>query len=688
MENIAQQIARLREEIRQHEYLYYVRSAPTISDQAYDALMKQLEEIEALHPDLITDDSPTRRVGADRSEGFRQVAHRYPMLSLANTYNYEEVAAFYRRMMEALGEEPFAITAELKFDGLSISLIYRDGKLDQAVTRGDGLQGDDVTSNVRTIRSIPLRLRGDAYPKEFEVRGEILLPFAEFDRINKERAKRGEASFANPRNAASGTLKQLDPSIVAERNLDAYFYHLPDQYDLPDSHYARLEACKRWGLKVSEAIRLCHSLEEIYDFLNFWDFKRKELPVATDGVVLKVDSIVQQERLGYTAKSPRWAIAYKYQAERARTRLLSVEYQVGRTGSITPVANLEPILISGTVVKRASLHNADVIDELDLHIDDYVYVEKGGEIIPKIVGIDKEIRALESATPVRFISHCPDCGSRLVRVEGEAAYYCPNTSRCPTQQKARIEHYASRKAADITIGPETIERLYSLGLVSDIADLYHLHAEDLLLLTGFAAKASEKLITAIEASKHRPLSALLFGLGIRYVGETVSRRLVKSFGTIQRLSEANFDELCSLPDIGEVIARSVVDFFANEHNRDLIRRLIEAGVELNPALTQNRSIEEQGANLSLLGQTVVVSGTFTEHSRDEYKERLEMLGAKISSSISSKTSFVLAGENMGPSKREKAEALGIQLIDEANFLASYGTFEEKESDDSPNAKKI
>ncbi|GAD04612.1 DNA ligase [Porphyromonas crevioricanis JCM 15906] len=672
MESTAQQITRLREEIRQHEYLYYVRSAPLISDQAYDALMKQLEELETSHPELITADSPTQRVGADRSEGFRLVAHRYPMLSLSNTYEYGEVAAFYHRVSEALGGEAFVITAELKFDGLSISLIYRQGVLKQAVTRGDGLQGDDVTANVRTIRSIPLRLRGAGYPDELEVRGEILLPFAEFERLNRIRIEQGEPPFANPRNAASGTLKQLDPAIVAERNLDAYFYYLPGNTELDDSHYSRLQHCKEWGIKVSEAVGCCHSLEEVYDFLSYWDIRRKDLPVATDGVVLKVDSKEQQERLGYTAKSPRWAIAYKYQAERVRTRLLSVEYQVGRTGAITPVANLEPVLVSGTVVKRASLHNADIIRALDLHSGDYVYIEKGGEIIPKIVSVDTEIRSSEGS-PITFISHCPDCGSKLMRFEGEAAYYCPNRRNCPTQQKARIEHYASRKAADINIGPETIERLYALGLVCDVADLYNLRSEDLLLLPGFATKASKKLVAAIETSKHRPLSALIFGLGILHVGETVSRRLAATFRSIDRLAQSSFEELCRLPDIGEVIARSIVDFFADPLNRELIDRLSAAGVCLNPP--QEDFEETRGETLKegqlLQGRTVVISGVFARHSREEYKTLLERLGAKVSSSISSKTFFLLAGENMGPAKQEKALALGIEIMDEETFTARY-----------------
>lgn len=665
----ARRIQDLREQIRHHEYLYYVLSAPEIGDIEYDMLMKELEKLEARNPELITTDSPTQRVGADKSVGFNQVEHRYPMLSLANTYNYGEVGEFYNRVKQSLGED-FLITAELKFDGLSLSLIYKDGVLDKAVTRGDGRFGDDVTSNVRTIRSVPLKLRGEGYPKDLEVRGECLLPFASFDKINEEKAKNGEPLFANPRNAASGTLKQLDPAVAAKRSLDAYFYYLPGELDMSDSHYERLQACRRWGIKISDAMKQCHSLEEVYDFLTYWDVKRKDLPVATDGAVLKVDSIRQQEQLGYTAKSPRWAIAYKYQTERVRTKLISVDYQVGRTGAVTPVANLEPVLISGTVVKRASLHNADVIRELGLHSGDYVYVEKGGEIIPKIVGIDTDMRDMEGE-PVQFIQNCPDCGTPLVREAGEAAYYCPNESGCPTQMRGRIEHYCGRKAADINIGPETIDRLCSLGIVKNVADLYKIHPEDLFLLPGFAQKAAEKLCASIADSKNRPLHALIFGLGIRYVGETVSRSLAKYCRSIERLEKYKFDELRNIPDIGEVIAQSIVDYFAKEDNRKLIEQLLEVGVNLNPKEEENKEGATKEHEKPLEGKTVVISGVFSEHSRDEYKEILDRLGAKAASSISSKTSFVLMGEKMGPSKKEKADKLGIKLMPEAEFIQTY-----------------
>lgn len=663
----SQRIEELRQQIRHHEYLYYVLSQPEISDMDYDALMKELEKLEARNPDLITKDSPTQRVGADKSEGFEEIEHRYPMLSLSNTYNYDEVGEFYNRVKSSL-QEDFLITAELKFDGLSLSLIYKDGILDKAVTRGDGRFGDDVTANVRTIKSIPLKLRGSDYPSDLEVRGECLLPFASFDRINEERVKNNEQPFANPRNAASGTLKQLDPSIVAARNLDAYFYYLPGDLQMSDSHYERLQTCKKWGIKVSGAIKQCKTLEEVYDFLTYWDVKRKDLPVATDGAVLKVDSIRQQEKLGYTAKSPRWAIAYKYQAERARTKLLSVEYQVGRTGAITPVANLDPVLISGTVVKRASLHNADIIRELGLHSGDYVYVEKGGEIIPKIVGIDTEMRDLEGA-PIEFIKNCPDCGTPLVREAGEAAYYCPNANGCPTQQRGKIEHYCSRKAADINIGPETIDRLCTLGLVHNIADLYKLQPEDLLLLPGFAEKAAEKLVKSIAQSKERPLHALIFGLGIRYVGETVSKSLAKYAKKIEHLENYSLEQLKSIPDVGDVIAQSVVDYFKSDINKSIIDELIKLGVALNPEEDEEQQIGPQQQPLK--GQTVVISGVFSHHSRDEYKDILDKLGAKSSSSISSKTAFILMGENMGPSKKEKADKLGIYLMNEEEFIKKY-----------------
>ena len=669
MERIEEQIQQLRQEIEAHNYAYYVLSSPTISDYDFDQLLKQLERLEQEHPDLITPDSPTQRVGRDRTEGFTQVAHRYPMLSLANTYSYDEVREFYQRVAKDLGHEDFTIVAELKYDGLSISLLYEGGRLTRAVTRGDGLMGDDVTANVRTIRSIPLRLRGDDYPDELEVRGEILLPFEEFDRLNAERHRAGLPLFANPRNAASGTLKQLDPSIVAERHLDAFLYFVPGQTQMSDSHFERLQQCKSWGLKVSHAIKRCHSLEDIFAFLEHWDVARHDAPVATDGVVLKVDSITEQEELGYTAKTPRWAIAYKFQAEQAKTTLRSVDFQVGRTGAVTPVANLDAVALSGTIVRRASLHNADFIEALDLHLLDQVFVEKGGEIIPKIVGVAKDERP-SGTLPVTFPTLCPACGSTLHRSEGEAAYYCTNAASCPPQQTARLEHFCGRKAADIRLGSETIELLFTRGLVHNIADLYRLSVEDLLTLPGFKERSATKLYESIQASKERPFRALLFGLGIRFVGETVAKTLVQRYPDIDSLGEASLEELTAIPDIGQVIAESILDYFATEANRQLLSDLKALGLPLK------RLPEEEpcpvNEHVAIAGKTLVISGVFSQHSREEYKALIESLGGKVGSSISSKTSYVLAGENMGPSKLAKAQDLGIQILSEADFLALIG----------------
>ena len=669
MERIEEQIQQLRQEIEAHNYAYYVLSSPTISDYDFDQLLKQLERLEQEHPDLITPDSPTQRVGRDRTEGFTQVAHRYPMLSLANTYSYDEVREFYQRVAKDLGHEDFTIVAELKYDGLSISLLYEGGRLTRAVTRGDGLMGDDVTANVRTIRSIPLRLRGDDYPDELEVRGEILLPFEEFDRLNAERHRAGLPLFANPRNAASGTLKQLDPSIVAERHLDAFLYFVPGQTQMSDSHFERLQQCKSWGLKVSHAIKRCHSLEDIFAFLEHWDVARHDAPVATDGVVLKVDSITQQEELGYTAKTPRWAIAYKFQAEQAKTTLRSVDFQVGRTGAVTPVANLDAVALSGTTVRRASLHNADFIEALDLHLLDQVFVEKGGEIIPKIVGVAKDERP-SGTLPVTFPTLCPACGSTLHRSEGEAAYYCTNAASCPPQQTARLEHFCGRKAADIRLGSETIELLFTRGLAHNIADLYRLSVEDLLTLPGFKERSATKLYESIQASKERPFRALLFGLGIRFVGETVAKTLVQRYPDIDSLGEASLEELTAIPDIGQVIAESILDYFATEANRQLLSDLKALGLPLKRLPEEEpRPVNE---HVAIAGKTLVISGVFSQHSREEYKALIESLGGKVGSSISSKTSYVLAGENMGPSKLAKAQDLGIQILSEAEFLALIG----------------
>ena len=682
MASIAAEIQRLREEIEAHNYAYYILSAPTISDYDFDQLLKRLEQLEAEHPDLITPDSPTQRVGTDRTEGFAQVAHRYPMLSLGNTYSYDEVREFYERVAKDLGGKPFTIIAELKYDGLSISLTYEQGKLARAVTRGDGQMGDDVTANVRTIRSIPLRLRGMGYPETLEVRGEILLPFVEFDRLNAERHRANLPLFANPRNAASGTLKQLDPAVVAERRLDAYLYYVPGQPDLPDSHYERLQLCRSWGLKVSEATRRCETLEEVLSFLDYWEEARANAPVATDGVVLKVDSITEQEELGYTAKTPRWAIAYKYQAEQAKTRLISVDFQVGRTGAVTPVANLDAVSLSGTTVRRASLHNADFIEAFDLHIDDQVLVEKGGEIIPKIVGVVTEERHSD-AQAVTFPSHCPACGSLLERNEGEAAYYCTNQATCPPQQTARIEHFAGRKAADIRLGTETIDLLFTHGLVHSIADLYRLTQEQLLQLPGFKERSATRLLESIEASKARPFRALLFGLGIRFVGETVAKTLVQRYADIEELSVATYEELTAIPDIGAVIAESLVHYFASEENRAFITELQQLGLPLR-RLPEEEPLPTQ-EHSAISGKSFVISGVFTHHSRDEYKSLIEGLGGKIASSISSKTNYVLAGANMGPAKLAKATDLGITILSEDELLDLITP--QEEGTDSPTTEE-
>ena len=659
---VKDEIEQLRAELDEHNYRYYVLSDPTISDKEFDDKMRRLQELEAAHPEYADPASPTQRVGSDISKEFKQVAHRYPMLSLGNTYSAEDVRDFYERTARLLGE-PFEIVAELKFDGTSISLIYEEGVLVRAVTRGDGTRGDDVTANVRTIRSIPLRLRGDDVPAEVEIRGEVLLPWSEFDRINQERAAQEEPLFANPRNAASGTLKQLNPAIVAARRLDAYLYYVLGEELPADTHYGNLQAARRWGLKVSDATQVCHSLDDIYTYINKWDTERKNLPVATDGIVLKVNSLRQQQALGYTAKNPRWAIAYKFQAEREETRLNSVSYQVGRTGAVTPVANLEPVLLAGTVVKRASLHNADIIEGLDLHIGDQVYVEKGGEIIPKIVGVNKEARTMMIGEKVRFITRCPECGTKLVRTEGEAAYYCPNDTGCAPQIKGRIEHFVTRKAMNVNIGPETIEDLYEVGLLKDAADLYELKMKDLIRLERRGERSARNLLESLNASKQVPFERVLFALGIRYVGESVAKRLAQAFRSMDALQAATFEQLVATEDIGERIAQSLVDYFAKEANLTLIRRLASYGLQME------RAEEEAGARSEKLkGQIIVISGTFAHHSRDEYKALIEQHGGKNSGSISSKTSFILAGENMGPAKMEKAAQLGIRLLNEDEFL--------------------
>ena len=621
---VKDKIKALREALEQHNYNYYVLSAPTISDREFDEMMKELQVLEEAHPEYADPHSPTQRVGSDLSKEFEQVVHKYPMLSLGNTYSEDEVKDFYERIARDLNE-PFEIVAELKYDGTSISLTYEDGRLVRAVTRGDGTRGDDVTANVKTIRSVPLKLMGDRYPATFEIRGEILLPWAEFDRLNKEREEQEEPLFANPRNAASGTLKQQNPAVVAARKLDAYFYYLLGEELPAETHFDNLEAARSWGFKIPNVIRVCNSLEDIYDYIAYWDVERKNLPVATDGIVLKVNSLRQQRNLGFTAKSPRWAIAYKFQAERAVTRLNSVSFQVGRTGAVTPVANLEPVLLAGTTVKRASLHNADIIEGLDLHLGDKVFVEKGGEIIPKIVGVDVEARGLLVGDKVRFIRSCPECGTPLMRPEGEAAHYCPNEAGCPPQIKGKIEHFVTRRAMNINMGPETVEDLYEAGYIKDTADLYTLEIADLLRLERWADKSARNLMASLEESKQVPFERVLYGLGIRFVGETVAKRLVSAFHSMEQLEQASFEDLTAVDEIGERIARSIIAYFADERNRTLVNRLKEYGLQMSVA-------EEKLANRSekLKGLSIVISGTFAKHSRDEYKAMIEQHGGKNS----------------------------------------------------------
>lgn len=659
---VKDKIKALREALEQHNYNYYVLSAPTISDREFDEMMKELQVLEEAHPEYADPHSPTQRVGSDLSKEFEQVVHKYPMLSLGNTYSEDEVKDFYERIARDLNE-PFEIVAELKYDGTSISLTYEDGRLVRAVTRGDGTRGDDVTANVKTIRSVPLKLMGNRYPATFEIRGEILLPWAEFDRLNKEREEQEEPLFANPRNAASGTLKQQNPAVVAARKLDAYFYYLLGEELPAETHFDNLEAARSWGFKIPNVIRVCNSLEDIYDYIAYWDVERKNLPVATDGIVLKVNSLRQQRNLGFTAKSPRWAIAYKFQAERAVTRLNSVSFQVGRTGAVTPVANLEPVLLAGTTVKRASLHNADIIEGLDLHLGDKVFVEKGGEIIPKIVGVDVEARGLLVGDKVRFIRSCPECGTPLMRPEGEAAHYCPNEAGCPPQIKGKIEHFVTRRAMNINMGPETVEDLYEAGYIKDTADLYTLEIADLLRLERWADKSARNLMASLEESKQVPFERVLYGLGIRFVGETVAKRLVSAFHSMEQLEQASFEDLTAVDEIGERIARSIIAYFADERNRTLVNRLKEYGLQMSVA-------EEKLANRSekLKGLSIVISGTFAKHSRDEYKAMIEQHGGKNSGSVSGKTDYILAGDNMGPAKLEKAAKLGVKIINEDEFL--------------------
>ena len=661
--NELQQITDLRNELHKHNYKYYVLNAPDISDEQFDRLMHTLEALEAKHPECFDPNSPTQRVGSDVNSEFSQVEHRYPMLSLANTYNEQEVADFYNSIKKLLNGEAFEICCELKYDGLSISLLYENGKLIRAITRGDGVRGDDVTANVKTIKSIPLVLQGDDYPDVFEMRGEILMPWKVFEKLNKERELAEEPLFANPRNAASGTLKSLKSSLVSKRSLDAYLYYMLGE-ELPSAtHYGNLEKAKTWGFKIGEGIKKVKTLQEIYDFIAYWDTERKNLPVATDGIVLKVNAIEQQKQLGYTAKSPRWAIAYKFKAERELTQLESVSYQIGRTGAVTPVANMSPVQLAGTIVKRATLNNADFITSLDLHINDYVYVEKGGEIIPKIVGVDATKRSL-NATPIRFIDKCPECGTPLIRYEGEAAYYCPNEDGCSPQIKGKIEHFISRKAMNIdSLGPETIDEYYRKGLITNIASLYSLRLED-INDGGKRNKSAQKVIQAIEKSKAIPFERVLFALGIRFVGETSARLIARKFTSIEMLKSATIEQLMQVDGVGEVIAQSIKAYFLNEKNVEIVSQLEAMGVQM--AIKED---ETKPTSTLLQDLSIVISGVFTHHSRDEYKAIIEQHGGKNVGSISSKTSFILAGDNMGPAKLQKAEKLGIKIVNEEEFLS-------------------
>ncbi len=690
--NEQERIFQLRKELHEHNHRYYVLNEPSVSDQDFDSLMHELQDLEAKHPELYDADSPTQRVGSDLNQEFRQVEHRYPMLSLANTYNEQDVATWYESVQKGLNGEPFEVCCELKYDGLSISLSYEDGRLVQAVTRGDGVRGDDVTANVKTIRSIPLVLNSSSlftlhasFPREFEIRGEILMPWKVFERLNAEREAAEEPLFANPRNAASGTLKSQSSAVVASRQLDAYLYYLLGEKLPADGHFENLQAAASWGFKISQCMKKVDSLQGIYDFISYWDVERKNLPVATDGIVLKVNSLRQQRSLGFTSKSPRWAIAYKFKAERARTRLESVTYQVGRTGAVTPVANMEPVQLAGTVVKRATLNNEDFIRSFDLHIGDYVYVEKGGEIIPKIVGVDIDARPI-IAQPVQFISRCPECGAKLVKLAPEGAtkaptsktieaplgavggacssvWYCPNDTQCPPQIKGKIEHFISRKAMNIdSLGPETVDEYYRRGLIKNVADLYGIEVQQ-INGDGSRTRSAQKIVNGIQKSKAVPFERVVFALGIRFVGETSAKLLARRFKTMEALQQATTEELTDIDGIGQVMADSIISYFQNEDNRHLVERLKGYGLQMS---LSDEQLSMQSNRLE--GQSIVISGVFARHSRDEYKLLIEQHGGKNVGSISKKTSFILAGENMGPSKLEKAQKLGISIVSEDEFL--------------------
>ena len=674
MTDIEAKIKQLRDELNRHNYNYYVLNQPTIGDMEFDFKMHELEDLEKAHPEFADPLSPTQRVGSDISQGFKQVLHERPMQSLGNSYSIEEVQDFLRRAKDGLGGEPVQIVGEMKYDGTSISCTYEHGRLVRAVTRGDGVRGDDVTANVITIKSVPLQLQPGDWPDKFEVRGEILLPWASFERLNQEREFNEEPLFANPRNAAAGTLKMQNSAEVARRGLDAYFYFLlgdqleasaPGLFSENDfsTHTGRMEALKKWGFKVAEHSVL-NSIDAVKDFIDQWDVQRKNLPVATDGLVFKLNSIRQWLNLGSTAKSPRWAIAYKFAPERECSPLQFISFEVGRTGVITPVANLDPVLLSGTIVKRASLHNEDIIRQLDIHEGDYLYVEKGGEIIPKIVGVDLKRRKADSR-PIEFVRTCPVCGTPLTRIEGEAAWVCPNKYGCKPQITGRIEHFVARHAMNIDgIGEEVAVQLHESGLVHNIADIYSLTGNDLMRLEHFQRKASDRILSGIRKSLEVPFERVLFAIGIPYVGETTAKVLARNVHTIDRLMAMNAEELASIPEIGPKIAESIVGYFAAEGNREIIERLREAGVQLclSEAELANRTDK-------LAGKKIVISGVFAKHSREEYKAMIEQNGGKNVSSISSATSYVFAGENMGPAKLEKARKLGIPIIGEDEFLA-------------------
>ena len=668
-----QRIIQLRKELHEHNYKYYVLNSPDISDFEFDTLMHELQDLEARHPDMADPNSPSQRVGSDLNQEFTQVEHKYPMLSLANTYSHQDVREWYESVKRGLGGDDFEVCCEMKYDGLSISLTYVDGKLVRGVTRGDGVRGDDVTANVKTIRCIPLVLPGTGYPHEFEIRGEILMPWKVFERLNAEREAAEEPLFANPRNAASGTLKSQNSRLVASRQLDSYLYYLLGEELPSDGHYENLQAAASWGFKISQGMKKVKTLEDIYAYIDYWDSERKNLPVATDGIVLKVNSLRQQRQLGFTAKSPRWAIAYKFKAERALTRLDRVTYQVGRTGAVTPVANMEPVQLAGTTVRRATLNNEDFIRSFDLHLGDYVYVEKGGEIIPKIVGVDISRRPAD-AQPVTFITHCPECGAELVRYEGEAAHYCPNDTACPPQIKGRIEHFIARKAMNIdSLGPETVDEYYRRGLIHNIADLYDIRVED-ISAGSTKLRSAQKIVKAIEESKNVPFERVVFALGIRFVGETSARLIARHFGDIDSLMGASLQQLLEIEGIGEVMAGSVMGYFANDTNRAIVERLRGYGLQM-----QTATAEGDGSSDILAGKSIVISGVFTHHSRDEYKAQIERNGGKNVGSISGKTSFILAGDNMGPSKLQKAEKLGVAIVDEDTFLKMISKADTKET---------